>query len=142
VRAQATSGTSGINAQRSDRKRKATHDPDTGRSDIDRDGEKAAGLILALHRFVIREKGKIGMRLNRTDKDMTLVERVEPGSLAEIYGLKTGDVLAKPGTDGNAYIGLYDEFIGGIKSGARPLVIEVLREIPQSNNAEVPRPTT
>ena len=73
------------------------------------------------------------MRLTRTDKDMTYVKRVEPGSLAEFYGLKTGDVLAKPDTDGNATMGLYKDFIDGIESGERPVVIEVLREIHQSN---------
>ena len=88
---------------------------------------------MGLHRFVIRENGRIGMRLTRTDKDMTYVKRVEPGSLAEFYGLKTGDVLAKPDTDGNATMGLYKDFIDGIESGERPVVIEVLREIHQSN---------
>jgi len=54
----------------------------------------------ALHRFVIRKKGKFGVKLRETHKRPCCVSKVLPGSLAEFYGLKQGDLLAKPDTGG------------------------------------------
>lgn len=58
----------------------------------------------ALHRFVIWEEGLVGVRLHNNQKNLCVVLRVEPGSLAEVYGMMPNDVLARPDTDGKVIV--------------------------------------
>ena len=53
-----------------------------------------------LRKFVIREEGRIGVRLKETPSGLCVIESVVSGSIAAIRGMMPNDVLSKPGTDG------------------------------------------
>ena len=84
----------------------------------------------SLLRFTITEPGKLGINVGQKAGGITYVRKVFRKSLAESYGLRVGDTICKPGTDGADQMDIGD-FFQQARSGARPLLVEVLRDVPQ-----------
>ena len=53
-----------------------------------------------LLRFLIEDRGKCGIELNKYNDDRCFVASLVPLSPASEAGLKVGDILCKPGTKG------------------------------------------
>jgi len=90
----------------------------------------AVQALQSLHRFVIMQPGTIGMSLGKKMNGITFVTKVNPNSLAELYGLHENDIICKPCTNGAEKMDIEGFFKEAIK-GSRPLIIEVLRDLPK-----------
>jgi len=80
-----------------------------------------------VHRFVVHERGRLGVRIKRMG-DTTTVSCVDPGSVAEKHGLCKNDILCKPFTNGSEISGTYDWFLNMATSNTRPFIFEVHRK--------------
>ena len=58
------------------------------------------------------------------------MNKVHPRSLAESYGLHVNDIICKPGWNGTDLMDIKG-FLRRVKNGDRPLLVEVLRDMPQ-----------
>ena len=84
----------------------------------------------ALHRFTITEPSEtLGMTLVRDNPSMApCISSIVPDSLADIYGLQVGDLICEPLTNGRVMAD-FKSFTALVRSGIRPLKIEVLRDV-------------
>jgi len=80
-----------------------------------------------VHRFVVHERGTLGVKIKRMG-DTTTLSCVNPGSVAEKHGLCKSDVLCKPFTNGSEISGVYDWFLNMATSNTRPFIFEVHRK--------------
>ena len=80
-----------------------------------------------LMRFLIEDRGKCGIELEKYNDKILLVGSLVPLSPASEAGLKVGDILCKPGTKGG-YLNEEDQFLKNIQiEYNRPIVVEVAR---------------
>eukprot|EP00984_Skeletonema_dohrnii_P010426 scaffold4055_cov129-Skeletonema_dohrnii-CCMP3373.AAC.2 len=80
-----------------------------------------------VHRFVVHERGTLGVKIKRMG-DTTTLSCVNPGSVAEKHGLCKNDILCKPFTNGSEISGVYDWFLNMATSNTRPFIFEVHRK--------------
>jgi len=98
-------------------------------------GESAAPVGKVLHRFIITREGPLGMTcvkdsliLSHEGEATARISEVAPNSLSDIHGVQVDDIICKPGSNG-AEMADFKSFIALAKTGARPLTIEVLRDV-------------
>ena len=84
----------------------------------------------------IDQPGPLGIQIEKqAHSETAIIARVVPQSQADQAGLKRGDILCFPGTQGSEEI-LYTQFLELAKSDQRPLCFEVRRVDTQTNGAE------
>ena len=82
-----------------------------------------------LHGITILEKGNMGLTLLKTDQGYLVVKSIDQNSPAELSGLRHGDVLCCPGTNGNN-VTKWNTLISNMKNTEnRPLYVEVWRQV-------------
>ncbi|MFM6170979.1 MAG: hypothetical protein ACKPB4_02350 [Sphaerospermopsis kisseleviana] len=78
------------------------------------------------HRFIITEKGDLGISLE-SNNSMARLKSAAKDSLGERFGLRTNDVLFRIGALDTSVD--FDKCVDQINSGERPMIIEVWRAI-------------
>ncbi|KAL3771732.1 hypothetical protein ACHAWU_010043 [Discostella pseudostelligera] len=79
-----------------------------------------------LHRFTITEPGSLGITIIDHGSTATIVSRVVPNSLGDIYGLRVNDIICEP----------FESVLSYAKSGKRPWILEVWRAVPTTTDGD------
>ena len=88
-------------------------------------GGDKPGIVMSVS---LENAGPLGLEVEKRKNvhKTAIIAKVMPGSQAELAGLKRGDIVCHPGSNGSEEI-MYDQFIAAAKSGRRPLRFDVRR---------------
>jgi len=88
-------------------------------------GGDKPGIVISV---CLQDPGPLGMEVEKRKnvQQTAIIAKVMPGSQAERAGLKRGDIVCHPQSDGTEEV-MYEQFIASAKSGRRPLRFDVRR---------------